>query len=114
MVHVKWLIALVLCVTASIAASIYLVEKRTNERAIGQIAEGLIMTNQVYTTLIKTIDDGKCEEARTKLYRLRDSDLKQLKDFRQRLKDGCFTHENQPFIGQIDRYLGPEARQPAK
>lgn len=109
MIHVKWLIALVICVAASIAGSSYFIEKRTNERGIGLVAEGMIMTNQVYTTLIKTMDEGKCDEARTKLHRLRSSDLRQLADFRQRLKQGSFKRENQPFIDQIDRYLGPDA-----
>jgi len=114
MVHLKWLIALALCVAASMGGSVFLVEKRTNERGIGLVAEGMIMTNQVYTTLIKAIDDGKCDEARTKLEKMRGSDLRQLKDFRQRLKEGRFSRENQPFIDQIDRYLGAEAPQSAR
>ena len=107
MVHIKWAFALLVAVALSIIGTQYATEKYVNERIMGQIAEMSIMRNAGYTGLVKQIDQGKYEEARTKLLKMFDMEVKDISRARQVMTDSCFASANSEYIGLIDRYLAP-------
>jgi hypothetical protein len=113
MVHVKWLLALIVAVATSIYASIYFTEKYVYEIALGQLSEGSMMNNRIYFTLMKDIDDRRYKDARARLEKLVQMEVKQLADNRRRLEAGYFTglnYENRASIEKINHYLSDDGK----
>ena len=112
-VHVRWSIALVLAVVVSVYISIHFTEKYVYEIALGQLSEGAMMNNRMYFTLMKDIDDRKYKEARSKLEKLVQMEVKQLAYNKKLLEDGYFTglnHENRAAIEKINHYLSDDVK----
>lgn len=92
--------------SVSVYASIFFTEKYVNEIGIGQVAEMTILKSRGYASIVKSIDEGKYREAKTKLEKLIQIETNELRDFKNRLENGYFICLNcGEAIERIDRYL---------
>lgn len=105
MSHVKWLMALIVCVAAATAATFHATRQYTNERTTALLAEASIARNTTYTALASDIANGEHDAAREKLRRLFDLEVEDVRRAKSVLKDGYFASANRPYLDEIDRYL---------
>ena len=109
MTHSRWLIILVASVALAVAATHYFTERYVIERNIAQMSEMSIFQTGVYVSLVKALDAGNYAEVRTKLKKLFDSEVSQIRSAKQLLDAGYFTGANQADIERINRYLAVPA-----
>ncbi len=68
-----------------------------------------VLQGRLISTLVKEINEGKTEEAKSKLLRMFDSEVKEIQRARKYMETGYFTRSNDEYIQRIDRYLAPPA-----
>ncbi|MDO8369888.1 MAG: hypothetical protein Q7S71_04155 [Candidatus Nitrotoga sp.] len=105
MVHIKWVIALVVTAVLSVAATYYATEKYVTERMMGQLSEISIMRNTTYAILTKEIEDGKHDEAKIKLRKMFDMELKEIQRTKGVMENSYLASANSEYIDRINRYL---------
>jgi SOS response regulatory protein OraA/RecX len=105
MSHVKWFLALIVCVAAAAVTTFYATKQYTSERTTALLAEASIARNTTYAALASDIANGEYDAAREKLRRLFDFEVDDIRRARAVLEDGYFASANRSYLDQIDRYL---------